>query len=46
MSYSKSHVILIAFALDTLDSLDNVTSKARTIAFGFLVLVLIAITVD
>ena len=27
MSYSKSHVILIAFALDTPDSLENVTSK-------------------
>ncbi|KAF9047386.1 ras-domain-containing protein [Panaeolus papilionaceus] len=27
MSYSKSHVILIAFALDTPDSLDNVTTK-------------------
>jgi Rho family protein len=29
MSYSKSHVILIAFALDTPDSLDNVTEKVR-----------------
>jgi len=27
MSYSKSHVILIAFAIDTLDSLENVTVK-------------------
>ncbi|KAG5636944.1 Rho GTPase [Sphagnurus paluster] len=27
MSYSKSHVILIAFALDTPDSLENVTTK-------------------
>ncbi|KAJ7594602.1 ras family-domain-containing protein [Mycena floridula] len=27
MSYSKSHVILIAFALDTPDSLDNVENK-------------------
>lgn len=27
LSYSKSHVILIAFALDTPDSLENVTSK-------------------
>ncbi|RDX45273.1 ras-domain-containing protein [Lentinus brumalis] len=27
MSYSKSHVILIAFAIDTPDSLDNVTVK-------------------
>lgn len=27
MSYSKSHVILIAFAIDTPDSLDNVAAK-------------------
>ncbi|KAK9470365.1 P-loop containing nucleoside triphosphate hydrolase protein [Dipodascopsis tothii] len=27
LSYSKAHVILIAFAIDTPDSLDNVTSK-------------------
>ncbi|KAG2015817.1 rho small monomeric GTPase [Coprinopsis cinerea AmutBmut pab1-1] len=27
MSYSKSHVILIAFAIDTPDSLENVTTK-------------------
>ena len=27
MSYSKSHVILIAFAIDTPDSLDNVSVK-------------------
>jgi len=27
LSYAKSHVILIAFAIDTPDSLDNVTSK-------------------
>ena len=31
MSYSKSHVILIAFAIDTPDSLDNVTVKVREI---------------
>ena len=30
MSYSKSHVILIAFGIDTPDSLDNVTVKVRT----------------
>ncbi|CDO76416.1 hypothetical protein BN946_scf184925.g3 [Trametes cinnabarina] len=30
MSYSKSHVILIAFAIDTPDSLDNVTVKVGT----------------
>ena len=29
MSYSKSHVILIAFAIDTPDSLDNVSVKVR-----------------
>jgi Rho family protein len=29
MSYSKSHVILIAFALDTHDSLENVTTKVK-----------------
>lgn len=29
MSYSKSHVILIAFAIDTPDSLENVTVKVR-----------------
>ena len=27
LSYSKSHVILIAFAIDTPDSLENVTVK-------------------
>lgn len=30
MSYAHSHVILIAFALDTPDSLENVTTKACT----------------
>jgi len=29
LSYSKSHVVLIAFAIDTPDSLDNVTVKVR-----------------
>lgn len=29
MSYSKSHVILIAFAIDVPDSLDNVSVKVR-----------------
>lgn len=28
LSYSKAHVILIAFSVDTPDSLDNVTNKA------------------
>lgn len=27
MSYAKAHVILIAFAVDTPDSLDNVANK-------------------
>ena len=27
LSYSKAHVILIAFSVDTPDSLDNVTQK-------------------
>ena len=31
MSYTKSHVILIAFALDTPDSLENVTTKVFTL---------------
>jgi hypothetical protein len=30
MSYAHSHVILIAFALDTPDSLENVTTKVRS----------------
>lgn len=29
MSYAKSHVILIAFAIDTPDSLENVSVKVR-----------------
>lgn len=29
LSYSKAHVILIAFSVDTPDSLDNVTNKVR-----------------
>ena len=29
LSYSKAHVILIAFAIDTPDSLENVTVKVR-----------------
>ncbi|KAG6920049.1 hypothetical protein DXG01_010117 [Tephrocybe rancida] len=33
MSYSKSHVILIAFALDTPDSLENVTTKVTRPTF-------------
>lgn len=35
MSYSKSHVILIAFAIDTPDSLDNVTVKVRVFPWTF-----------
>ena len=30
LSYAKAHVILIAFAIDTPDSLENVTVKVRT----------------
>lgn len=30
LSYSKAHIILIAFSVDTPDSLDNVTQKVRT----------------
>lgn len=29
LSYSKAHIILIAFSVDTADSLDNVTNKVR-----------------
>lgn len=29
LSYSKAHIILIAFSVDTPDSLDNVTQKVR-----------------
>lgn len=31
LSYSKAHVILIAFAVDTPDSLENVTQKVSPI---------------
>lgn len=33
LSYSKSHVILIAFAIDTPDSLENVSVKVRVNSF-------------
>ena len=47
MSYSQSHVILIAFAIDTPDSLDNVTVKVRSVPRSFLrAYVLTAHTVD
>ena len=36
MSYSKSHVILIAYAIDTPESLENVTIKACDIIFSAL----------
>lgn len=32
LSYSKSHVILIAFAIDTPDSLENVSVKVRVVS--------------
>jgi len=35
LSYSKSHVILIAFAIDTPDTLENVTSKVGSLAIPF-----------
>lgn len=35
MSYSKSHVILIAFAIDTPDSLENVTTKVCNYCLSF-----------
>lgn len=31
LSYSKAHVILIAFSVDTPDSLDNVTNKVSMV---------------
>jgi hypothetical protein len=36
LSYSKSHVILIAFAIDTPDSLENVTVKVSWTRFSFI----------
>jgi len=36
LSYSKAHIILIAFSVDTPDSLDNVTQKVSNTP-GFLV---------
>ena len=36
LSYSKSHVILIAFGIDTPDSLDNVVSKVNSIRPNYL----------
>lgn len=35
LSYSKAHVILIAFAVDTPDSLENVTQKVSSITRVF-----------
>ncbi|KAK2467863.1 hypothetical protein APHAL10511_000158 [Amanita phalloides] len=50
MSYSKSHVILIAFALDTPDSLDNVTTKwieeVRTICGPIIPVILVGCKSD
>lgn len=31
MSYSRAHVVLIAFSVDTPDSLENVTQKVRRV---------------
>jgi Rho family protein len=50
LSYSKSHVILIAFAIDTPDSLENVTFKwieeVRTICGPIIPIVLVGCKVD
>jgi len=50
MSYSKSHVILIAFAIDTPDSLDNVTIKwneeVRSICGPTIPVILVGCKVD
>ncbi|KAF9528488.1 rho small monomeric GTPase [Crepidotus variabilis] len=50
MSYSKSHVILIAFAIDTPDSLDNVTTKwieeVRRICGSVIPVILVGCKVD
>ncbi|KAF5317294.1 hypothetical protein D9611_004038 [Ephemerocybe angulata] len=50
MSYSKSHVILIAFAIDTPDSLENVTTKwieeVRSICGPTIPVILVGCKVD
>jgi len=50
MSYAKSHVILIAFALDTPDSLENVTTKwieeVRTICGPTIPVILVGCKAD
>ncbi|KAI0297181.1 rho small monomeric GTPase [Russula brevipes] len=50
LSYSKSHVILIAFAIDTPDSLENVTFKwieeVRTICGPIIPIVLVGCKAD
>lgn len=35
LAYSKAHVILIGFSIDTPDSLDNVKHKVRTARDGW-----------
>lgn len=35
LAYSKAHVILIGFSVDTPDSLDNVKHKVRALAASF-----------
>jgi len=50
LSYSKSHVILIAFAIDTPDSLENVTVKwieeVRTLCGPVIPIILVGCKVD
>ncbi|KAH9048369.1 ras family-domain-containing protein [Lactarius hengduanensis] len=50
LSYSKSHVILIAFAIDTPDSLDNVTVKwieeVRSICGSVIPIILVGCKAD
>jgi len=49
LSYSKSHVILIAFAIDTPDSLENVTVKieeVRSICGSVIPIILVGLKAD
>lgn len=41
LSYSKAHVILIAFSVDTPDSLDNVTNKVRGSVLTYTIVVVL-----
>ncbi|CAK5265606.1 unnamed protein product [Mycena citricolor] len=46
MSYSKSHVILIAFALDTPDSLENWIEEVRAICGSTIPVILVGCKAD